>query len=188
MEELVLRLRGHDEALREPASTGNLLAAAVMVPLIEAEEGPSLLLTRRSAELLHHTGQVAFPGGLREEKDRDLYATALRESEEEVGVDSRRVDFLASLEPTDTLRRVRIQPYLARWPKGEYRSCSPREVARVFTLSLVQLLEPGAVRQVVVEHAGRRLSVPAIPWEGEIVWGATFRIVQDFLLRLRAVL
>jgi 8-oxo-dGTP pyrophosphatase MutT (NUDIX family) len=162
-----------------------LRPAAVMLPLVDTEEGASLLFTRRSRQLPHHRGQVAFPGGLREECDDGPYATALRESVEEVGVEAGAVRFIASLDPTETLREFRILPFLSLWPSREYSPKSEDEVERVFTVALAWLLDPGSQRQVILEEGGHRLSVPAFSIDGEIIWGATFRMTQDLLARLR---
>ncbi len=162
-----------------------LRSAAVLLPLVETEDGASLLFTRRSDQLPHHRGQVAFPGGMREEGDAGPYATALRESVEEVGVVAEAVRFVASLAPTETLREFRILPFLSLWPSGDYLPRSPEEVERVFTVPLSWLLEPGSQRQIILEEGGHRLSVPAFSIDGEIIWGATFRMTQDFLKRLR---
>jgi len=164
---------------------GGLRAAAVLLPLIETDAGASLLFTRRSRRLPHHRGQVAFPGGLRERDDENPYATALREAAEEVGADPAKVRFVSSLEPTETLREFRILPFLSLWPSGDYRPRSRDEVDRVFTVPISWLLDPRSQRQVVLEEDGLRLSVPAFPFDGEIIWGATFRMTQDFLTRLR---
>ncbi len=167
---------------------GGLRPAAVLLPLLDTAEGPSLLYTRRSSSLPHHRGQVAFPGGIREEGDTGPYHTALREAEEEVGVSPEAVRYLASLRPTETLREFRILPFLSLWPEGSYGPNSEEEVERVFTVPLAWLLDPDSQRQVIVEEGRLRLSVPAFPFDGEIIWGATFRMTQDFLDRLRKAL
>jgi len=162
--------------------------AAVLVPLLQVDGRPALLYTRRSAALPHHQGQVAFPGGLREEGDRGPLGTALREAAEEVGVDPLAVRILARMETTETLREFCIHPLLSLWPDGPYAPRSPEEVERVFTVPLEWLVDPASQRQVIVESSGLRLSVPAFPYDGEIIWGATFRMTQDFLSRLRRAL
>jgi len=165
-----------------------LRCSAVLLPLLEIEGRASLLFTKRSSRLPHHRGQVAFPGGLRENSDPGPYQTALREAEEEVGVDPSAVSYLAGLEHTETLREFRIHPFISLWPSLEYAVRSHEEVERVFTVPLSWLLDEASQRQVILEEGGLRLSVPAFPYAGEIIWGATFRMTQDFLSRLRRAL
>jgi len=184
-EMLALRLAdesGPDTDFRE---RGDRRSAAVLLPLVETEEGASLLYTRRSKGLPHHAGQVAFPGGLREREDRGPYETALREASEEVGIRPEKVRFIANLDPAETLREFRILPFLSLWPPGAYSPKSLDEVERVFTVPLSWMLAPGSQSQVLVEERRMRLSVPAFSYDGEIIWGATFRMTQDFLSRLR---
>ena len=168
--------------------TGKLRSSAVLLPLLQTSAGASLLFTRRSQSLPHHRGQVAFPGGIREEADRGPYQTALREAEEEVGVDPTKVKYLARLTPTETLREFRILPVLSLWPEDRYKPNSADEVERVFTVPLIWLMDPHSQKQVILDEGGLRLSVPAFPFDGEIIWGATFRMTQDFLSRLRKAL
>lgn len=163
-------------------------SSAVLVPLLEAGGEPSLLFTRRSSQLPHHRGQVAFPGGLRETEDRGPFDTALREAEEEVGVDPASVRFLTSLQPTETLREFRIHPFVSHLPRALYEVRSHEEVERIFTVPLSWLLDTRSQRQVIVETGGLKLSVPAFPFDGEIIWGATFRMTQEFLSKLRRAL
>lgn len=165
-----------------------LRCSAVLIPLLDVDGRSSLLFTRRSSQLPHHRGQVAFPGGLREESDAGPFETALREAEEEVGVDASAVRFLASLDLTETLREFRIHPFISHWPSCEYTVRSHEEVERVFTVPIAWLLDEKSQRQVILEEGGLRLSVPAFPFDGEIIWGATFRMTQDFLFRLRRAL
>ncbi len=173
---------------QEFEEVGELRSSAVLLPLLQTVAGASLLFTRRSQSLPHHRGQVAFPGGLREKEDKGPFRTALREAEEEVGVDPSKVKYLARLSPTETLREFRILPFLSLWPEDRYTPHSTEEVERVFTVPLKWLLDPHSQKQVILDEDGLRLSVPAFPFDGEIIWGATFRMTQDFLSRLRKAL
>ena len=168
-----------------PEDQSELRPSAVLLPLLSVQGRPSLLYTRRSSALPHHRGQVSFPGGIREEGDQSLYETALRESVEEVGVDPSRVRCLARLPVTDTLGRFRIHPFLSLWPEDDYRVQSPEEVERIFTVPLAHLLDPESRKRVSVEEEGLVFEVSAFPLEGELIWGATYRITLHFLEILR---
>ncbi len=165
-----------------------LLPAGVLVPLLEGEHGAELLYIRRSDELPDHSGQVSFPGGVHEAGDADLFATALRESEEEVGVAPETVRCLGALSPVSTLEKYCIHPFLSLWPDRNYAPASPREVQRVFRVPLARLLDPASQHEVEVDVDRHRLFVPAFLHDGEVIWGATRRITLDLLSRLQAAL
>jgi 8-oxo-dGTP pyrophosphatase MutT (NUDIX family) len=183
---LAARLR---PALGEaPSGEGSdsLKPAAVMVPLLDVDGRAALLFLRRTVLLPDHGGQVAFPGGMHDPADADLYATALREAAEEVAVDPAAITRVGALEPVTTLAKYRIQPYLSLWPAGPYAIASPSEVARIFTVPLAWLADPAHTRECEVAARGQRLRVPAWSWQGEIIWGATRRITLDLLARVVA--
>ena len=179
-----------DTPALDPASPqpGGYLAAAVLVPMIDAPQGAHLLFIHRAEDLPDHSGQVSYPGGIREARDADLYATALRESAEEVGVRPGSVRALGALASVTTLEKYLIQPYLSLWPDADYQPASPREVLRVFRVPLAWLLDPASETQASVSAGGRRLVVPAWEYDGEVIWGATRRITLDLLARIRRVL
>jgi 8-oxo-dGTP pyrophosphatase MutT (NUDIX family) len=170
-----------------PARAG-LVDSAVLVPLLPVAGEAGLLFIRRAGHLSDHAGQVSFPGGLREPGDASLYATALRESVEEVGVDADAARRIGALPPVTTLEKYRIHPFLGVWPEAAYGPASPVEVARVFTVPLAALLDPASEAMVEVSVGDRDLQVPAFLCEGEIIWGATRRITLDLLARLRGAL
>jgi 8-oxo-dGTP pyrophosphatase MutT (NUDIX family) len=174
----------------EPSPAPHLVSSAVLLPLLPGDDAleAELLFIRRAGGLPDHAGQVSFPGGVQEAGDVSLYATALRESEEEVGVDSASVECVGALAPVSTLEKYWIQPFLSIWPAGEYRSASPEEVAHVFRVPLAWLLAADESVEVEVEVPGARLRVPAYIYDGEVIWGATRRITLDLLTRLRAAL
>ncbi len=148
----------------------------------------ALLFMRRASGLPDHAGQVAFPGGVREPDDANLFETAVRESDEEVGADPARVECLGALASVSTLEKYWIQPFVSVWPAGNYRPRSTEEVAHVFNVPLDWLLTADPSTEVEVDVPGARLRVPAFLFEGEVIWGATRRITLDLLARLRAAL
>ncbi len=157
--------------------------AAVLVPLLTVAGEPRLLFIRRAAGLPHHQGQVAFPGGYhRPAEDADLQTTALRESEEEIGLDPRHVQLLGVLDDIETVSsRFVITPFVAVVP-GDYtwRPC-PREVDTIFTVPLRVLQEPGMIRREQWDFDGRKVPIDSYAVEGQVIWGATFRITQNLL-------
>jgi 8-oxo-dGTP pyrophosphatase MutT (NUDIX family) len=157
-------------------------ASAVLVPLLAVDGEPSLLFTRRSQLLPHHQGQVAFPGGRHQEDDVDLAATALRETEEEIGLERSEVRVLGAIDDIETMAtRFVITPFVGVVPHPyAFRPCE-REVDAIFTVPLRALQAPGAERREVWEFDGRRVPIDTFPVEGHVIWGATQRITRNLL-------
>ena len=157
--------------------------AAVLVPIV-LEPSPVVLLTRRSALLRTHSGQVSFPGGRPEPGDADLAATALREAHEEIGLDPRHVTLLGQLPAQDTFSsNFLITPFVgllsgqARW------AAAPEEVDAIFGLDLSVLLDPDAPRRI---KDGLRRGTWSWPHPDHDIWGATAAILVRLALMLRA--
>lgn len=157
--------------------------AAVLVPLLDADGEPEILFTRRSHMLPHHRGQVAFPGGRHHpETDPDLEATALREAQEEIGLEPGRVRLLGALDDIETVAtRFLITPFVGIVDRPyEWRPC-PREVDAIFTVPLRVLSAPEAARQELWDFDGRQVPIDTFPVDGHVIWGATQRITQNLL-------
>ncbi len=163
--------------------------SAVLVALYDEDEVARVVLTRRSSELRHHRGEVALPGGRAEEGEDDV-VTALREAEEEVGLDRSLVEPVARLSPLVTfVSGSAIWPVVGRLASPPTLVATTGEVERILTVSLADLLEPGAA---VVEHWRRDPRRPGADAEGfvpmffyrvpgELVWGATARVLTELL-------
>ncbi|MBE9610779.1 CoA pyrophosphatase [Chitinilyticum piscinae] len=146
--------------------------AAVLVGIVPRTE-PMLLLTRRAEHLPKHPGQIAFPGGAVDATDADAIATALREAEEEVGLDAALVRPLGLLPPYITITQFNVTPVLALLdPQYRARAC-PDEVAEVFELPLLELLDTGRYEWRRIERNGRTGQSLFIECAGRTVWGAT---------------
>ena len=159
--------------------------AAVLLPLFGWPEEPGLVLTERRADLRHHAGQIAFPGGRQDEGDADLAATALREAEEEIGLDPKVVALSGALPPTSTFATgFRVHPFVGLIPDPKELSLEPNpdEVETVLAYTLERLDEGYAMRRLV--RRGVALHVPTYEVEGHLIWGATARILGDLLSRL----
>jgi 8-oxo-dGTP pyrophosphatase MutT (NUDIX family) len=159
--------------------------AAVLVPLYGWPEDPGLVFTERRADLSRHAGEISFPGGRRDEGDADLAATALREAHEEIGLDPAAVELGESLPVTKTfVTGYRIHPFVGRIPdlaELDLRP-NPTEVETVLAFSLDVLLEGYAMRRLV--RRGVPIHTPTYEVEGHLIWGATARILGDFLSRV----
>jgi 8-oxo-dGTP pyrophosphatase MutT (NUDIX family) len=162
------------------------IAAAVLVPLFMRGEParPHVVLTRRRADLRSHAGEISFPGGRRDPEDPDLAATALREAEEEIGLAREHVRLLGELEPTSTLvTGYLIHPFVGSIPEGLAWQLSAREVDAVLELPL-EAIQSGRTR-TQLERRGITFETDAFVIEDHLIWGATARILEHLLERMR---
>jgi 8-oxo-dGTP pyrophosphatase MutT (NUDIX family) len=154
-----------------------LTPAAVLVPVVVRPEGLTMLLTQRTDHLHDHPGQVSFPGGRCESEDTSPVVTALRESEEEVGLRPEQVDIIGRLPRYETGTGFRVTPVVGLvHPPLELRP-DPFEVAEVFETPLEFLLDPANHRRVSMEIAGALREFWAVPYEDRFIWGATAAMI-----------
>lgn len=158
--------------------------AGVLVPLLMGPQGLAVLLTRRTAHLRHHAGQVSFPGGRAEPGDADVVATALREAREEVGLDPRLPEILGRMPAYTTVTRFLITPVVALVPPHATFQPEPNEVAEVFQVPLAFLMDPAHHRhhRLIVDGQERRfLSMPWRSPQGQeyFIWGATAAMLRN---------
>jgi 8-oxo-dGTP pyrophosphatase MutT (NUDIX family) len=164
---------------------GKSVDAAVLLPLYGWPDEPGLVFTERRADLRRHAGEISFPGGRRDPGDADLSATALREAHEEIGLDPAVVELGETLPTTSTfVTGYRIHPFIGRIPHPLELSLKPNpaEVETVLTFSLEPLRESYEIRRLV--RRGIPIHTPTYEIEGHLIWGATARILGDFLSKL----
>jgi 8-oxo-dGTP pyrophosphatase MutT (NUDIX family) len=154
--------------------------AGVLVPLVGGPD-PTLLFTLRTELVLHHKGEISFPGGVRHEEDPDLVTTALRETEEELGIPPSAVEVLGALPPVHTVvSGYVIVPFIGHLPTLPEMVPSEIEVAEVLQLDLARLAK---VEQEVLATSGS--SWHSYELDGSLVWGATGRVLHSLLDVLR---
>ncbi len=162
-----------------------LSEAAVLLMLRPTHPLELLLIQRAEKEGDPWSGHMALPGGRREPRDTDLLATALRETEEEVGIvvpDGRILGGLDELRPTSRHRfRVTIAPYVAAVPVDTTPIPAPAEVETAVWMPLPHLLDDEAVDEVLIELEGESFSLPALNYQEYVIWGLTHRILTDFM-------
>lgn len=162
-----------------------LRSAAVMIPLLEHEDRWHILLTRRSQVLNEHRGQVAFPGGAMEQQDKDLLGTALREMQEEIGVDPRDVDVFGHLGDMSIVTGYIVRPYVGQIPWPYSLEISPDEVESVFIVPLKWLVDPNHRTVQYRSYAGREIPVIFFDhFEGHQLWGASAEMTTALLSTL----
>lgn len=163
----------HDLNPGETPPSSALRPAAVLVPLIDRAEGMSVLLTQRTAHLSAHAGQISFPGGRMEESDADAIATALRETEEEVGLPRDKVSVIGRLDTYVTGTGFEITPIVGIIEPGYTLTIDPYEVAEAFEVPLSYVLDRRNHNRQDRESAGRVRVFYVLPYEGRNIWGAT---------------
>jgi 8-oxo-dGTP pyrophosphatase MutT (NUDIX family) len=159
--------------------------AAVLVPLYEHEGEIHAVLTRRRDELRRHPGEISFPGGRHEPGDADLVQTALRETDEEIGLAPAAVRIAGALPPTPTIATgYAIYPFVGVIEPGVRWTLSPDEVASVLELTLTDLRAGSGRRRLL--RRGLPIRTDTFVVGDELIWGATARILQDLLERVPA--
>lgn len=164
---------------------GTLIPAAVLVGIVHGP-APGVLLTKRTAHLSRHAGQVAFPGGRLDPGDASPEAGALREAQEEVGLDPAQAELVGRLPEYVTGTGFRVTPVLALLPPGLDLHPAPEEVEAVFHLPLAVLLDPRAPQRHRAELRGRMRDFWVWPHPEHYIWGATAAILVHLAHRLRA--
>lgn len=166
-------------ALPEPR-----VAAAVLVPLIERDQGFSVLLTQRSASLRDHAGQIAFPGGRIEPHDPDPWSAALREAREEIGLDAARVEFAGYLPDHLIVTGYRVTPAVGFVARDYTLRLQASEVEDAFEVPLAFILDASNHRARLRRLGDVDLTVHDIPFGERRIWGAT----AGMLMTLRSML
>jgi 8-oxo-dGTP pyrophosphatase MutT (NUDIX family) len=194
--ELLLDIETHASAAPDEQ-----VAAAVLVPLFRDDAGDlRVVLTKRRADLRRHAGEISFPGGRRDPSDANLAETALREAEEEIGLAREDVTIVGALERTSTFAtNYAIHPFVALLddqgsrgsliggePAGRDWRPSEREVETVVEPTLASLRS--ARGRTTIERRGFVFETDAYLFDGQVVWGATARIVEELLARVGGLL
>jgi 8-oxo-dGTP pyrophosphatase MutT (NUDIX family) len=183
--ELAASLR---EVLLDPADAAALdvhgrTDAAVLVPLFLRDGDLHAVFTRRRDDMRRHPGEISFPGGREDPADADLTVTALREAEEEIGLDRTGVELVGALQPTPTIAtNYAVYPFVGLIEPGLEWTLSAREVAQVLELSLNDLRAGYGRERLIRRGIPFRTDVYVV---GEhLIWGATARILGDLLKRI----
>jgi 8-oxo-dGTP pyrophosphatase MutT (NUDIX family) len=160
-------------------AAGKVTKAAVLIPLLLKEHGLSVLLTQRTDHLRDHAGQISFPGGRMDPEDQSPNDTALRESKEEIGLDSGQVEIIGHLPQYLTVSGYSVTPVIGLVQAQAEYVLDEFEVADVFEVPLSFLLDPAnhQVRLWQSEQGGRRFY--SMPYENRFIWGATAGMLRN---------
>jgi 8-oxo-dGTP pyrophosphatase MutT (NUDIX family) len=165
--------------------------ASVLIALVQREHGLNLLFTRRTAHLSQHAGQISFPGGRAELHDEDAIQTALRESQEEIGLDKSYVEILGRLPDYHTVTGYRVTLVVGAVADIPLLHSDPNEVDEVFEVPLAFLMDGGAhQRRSIAINAAEGQIVKrffyAMPYQDYFIWGATAGMLRNLFHFLRA--
>ena len=166
------------------ALTESLQPAGVLIPVIERETSLTVLLTRRSAELKHHAGQISFPGGRMEVNDPDIQATALRETHEEVGIPPDKVTVIGYLDPMPTVTGYAVTPVIGVIEGPDTLDIDHREVELAFEVPLAFLLDKRNATASEREFRGRKVAIIEFLYEQHRIWGATAYMLVELREKL----
>ena len=169
-----------------PSGPHDRFAAVLMLIVPKYPENDfEILLTKRTEMVEKHKSQISLPGGFRETSDQSWLETALRETDEEIGVSSAAIEILGQLEPVQTKGAIEILPFVGILKQVPELKLNPQEVERVLFLPSKELLTHG-LRPVVAQEGSFSISSVGIFWEEELIWGATARILEQLYYILKA--
>lgn len=177
------RWRTHLETFRQRklAQTDSGVKAAVLLPLLMREGRPHVLFTRRTEHLRHHAGQISFPGGRFEPDDDNVVRTALRETQEEIGVAPEQIEVLGTLPDYVVSTGFVITPVVGVFTTLQDYRLDAFEVAGVFDVPLEHLLDPVRYQRHRICVGGSARQAYAISYKGHFIWGATAGILADLM-------
>lgn len=162
-----------------PLRPGPLVPAAVLMPVVAYEDGERVILTKRTAHLSNHAGQISFPGGRIDPEDPDVIATALRETEEEIGLDRVHVSVLGALDPYVTGTGFIIVPVVGMVRPGFTLMPQQHEVAEIFEVPFAFLMDSRNHQRHRGVFNGMERQWWAMPYDDRYIWGATAGMLRN---------
>ena len=172
------------DGIPDDQSPEKLTPAAVLMPLIDHADGMTVLLTQRTAHLSAHAGQISFPGGQFEAGDGTPENTALRETEEEIGLARANIEVLGRLSVRETGTGYRVMPVVGVITPPFPVAPNPNEVAEIFEVPLSFVIDPVNHRFETRIMSGIQRQFYAVPYGGYYIWGLTARLLVDLSDRL----
>ena len=154
--------------------------AAVLFPLIEKNNNINVILTTRSKDVGSHPGQVCFPGGKLEKKDKNLINCAKREAFEEVGIKNSQIKILGQIDQCITGTNYKVTPIIALINSNYIPSIQESEVADLFEVPFEFFLDKNNLKRKNAEYKGKHYSYYQYDWKNKKIWGSTARMIVNF--------
>lgn len=155
--------------------------AAVLVPLFKKEEDCHLLFTKRSDQVKYHKGEISFPGGVVDEEDLELISTAIREAHEEIGLRECDIQIVGVLDDIVTITEFIVTPIIGLFPYPYPFKVSEMEISELIEVPLSSLLDRNCFSEREIFRGGQKEIVYAYQYGKHMIWGATARILKQFL-------
>ncbi|WP_068545112.1 CoA pyrophosphatase [Thalassotalea crassostreae] len=174
-----------DELSSSYQHVGDLKHASVLIPIVDHGNELSIVLTKRASHLKHHAGQISFPGGKVEKQDIHLIDTALRETEEEIGVNRDEIKIVGQLKPYHTITGFHITPIIGFIPDNYNFVIDQNEVAEVFYVPFSHFFDEDNHLKVEFSRQGNKHKVYFMPYLNYNIWGATAAILKDLVQHLK---
>jgi len=177
----------HREPKRIKGNGADYTQASVLLPLFSRDEQYWLLFTKRANTVEYHKGEISFPGGVVDEDDDSLEGTAKRETFEEIGIREEDIEILGQLDdiPT-TMSRFIIHPFVGVVPFPYVFTINRREVEHLIEVPLRFFLDPSQPQPFSIDHEGDIFETPAFIYKDAVIWGATERILENFINLIRS--
>jgi len=175
---LIRHLRAYP---KQTIPLGSLRPAAVLLPLFQRGERDYLLFTERTAHLEHHAGEISFPGGGHDAGDADLSQTALRETEEELGIPAADIRILGRLDDFYSIHGYHVIPFVGIIPTPDNLQHDPFEIAGTFEAPLDHFRDPSIHHVEDWQHRGRTHLVDFYQFGEHVIWGLTAAILRQFV-------
>ena len=177
----------HREPKRIKGNGADYTQASVLLPLFIRDEQYWLLFTKRANTVEYHKGEISFPGGVVDEDDDSLEGTAKRETFEEIGIREEDIEILGQLDDIPTMMsRFIIHPFVGVVPFPYVFTINRREVEHLIEVPLRFFLDPSQPQPFSIDHEGDIFETPAFIYKDAVIWGATERILENFINLIRS--
>ncbi|GAA4815717.1 coenzyme A pyrophosphatase [Marinicella pacifica] len=160
-------------------------AAAVLFPFYWRDGEPWVLLTQRHSQLKHHSGQVSFPGGAYENQDKNIRHTALRETEEEIGVPRSRIDLWGFLDSVESISGFYVTPFVGEIKQADHLNLCEDEVERTFGVPFAYFQAPQNRINHRIKTGDGVKEYAEFTYNGDVIWGLTAQIIVQLVNRLK---